>query len=123
MVEQELSVPDTVLPVTTINNESQQNASYLNNWVHQVIPNNNVSVCSSDSFKETFSNTNLDSVSKLSPKVHAYNNEIAKFVQEVNIKYGILLDYTALEISEVLHSAETFQVLARSSVQQEVQPL
>ena len=39
-------------------------------------------------FKETFSNTNLDSVSELSPKVHSYNKEIAKYVQEVNIKYG-----------------------------------
>ena len=35
------------------------------------------------------------------PKVHAYNQEIAKFVQEVNVKYGILLDSTVLEVSEV----------------------
>ena len=132
MVEQELSVPETVLPVTTANNESQLGASYLINHIHQVIPNNNVFMCSSNSFvqenlktllnerlndkiystfKETFSNTNLDSVSILSPKVHTYNKEISKFVQEVSIKYGILLDYTTLEISNVPHWAETFKVL------------
>ena len=143
-VEQKLSIPETILPVTTTNNESQLGALYLNNHVHQVIPDTNVSVCSSDSysqenlkillneklndkiysiFKDTFSNTNLDSVSKLSPKVHMYNKEIAKFMQEVNIKYGILPDYSVLEISEVPHWAETFQVLARLIIQQEIQPM
>ena len=88
MVEQGLSVPETAPLVTTANNESQLGASCLNNYVHQVIPDNNVSVCSSDSLaqenlktllhkrlndtiynicKETFSNTNLDSVRELSP--------------------------------------------------------
>ena len=56
------------------------------------------------------------------PKVHSYNIEIAKCVQEVNIKYGILLDYTVLEISKVPHWAEIFQVLVRLNVQPEVQP-
>ena len=72
-------------------------------------------------FKETFSNTNLDSVSELSPKVHSFNKEITKFVQEVNIKYGIIFDYTVLEISEVPHWAEIFQVLARLNIHQEAQ--
>ena len=31
-------------------------------------------------FKEIFSNSNLDSVSKLLPKVHPYDKEIAKFM-------------------------------------------
>ena len=73
-------------------------------------------------FKETFSNTNLDSVSELSPKFHSYNKEITKFIEEINIKYGIILDYTVLEISEVPQWAETFQVLASLNIQQEVQP-
>ena len=34
MVEQELSVPEAILPVTTSNNESQLGALYLNNHVH-----------------------------------------------------------------------------------------
>ena len=66
-------------------------------------------------FEETFNNTSLDSVSELSPKVQSYNKEIAKFVQEINMKYGIILDYTLLEISEVTHWAETYQVLVRSN--------
>ena len=37
MIEQELSVPETVLPATTANNESQLGALYLNNGIHQVI--------------------------------------------------------------------------------------
>ena len=49
MVEQKLPVPETVLPVHPSTNESLLGASYLNNHVHQVIPNTNVSVCSSDS--------------------------------------------------------------------------
>ena len=55
------------------------------------------------------------------PKVCIYNQEIAKFVQEVNIKYGSLLDYTVLEISEVPHWAMMIQVLAKMSIQQETQ--
>ena len=65
---------------------------------------------------------NLDSVCELSPKVWSHNVEKAQFIQEVNIKYGILLDYTVIEISDVPHWAETVQVLARSNAQQEVQP-
>ena len=89
MVEQELSVPETILSVHPATNESQLGASYLNIHVHQVVQNTNVSMCSSHSymqeslksllneklndtiystFKETFSNANLDSLSELSPK-------------------------------------------------------
>ena len=142
MVEQELSLPETILPVDPATNESQLGASYLNNHTYKVIPNTNVSMCSSDSyaqenlksflneklndkiystFKEMFSNTNSDSVSELYPYLHSYNKEIAKFIQEINIKYGIILDCTVLEISEGLHWAETFQMLARSNIQSEVQ--
>ena len=45
-----------------------------------------------------FSNTNLDSVGEVSAKVRICNNEIAKFIQEINRKYDITLDYTVLEI-------------------------
>ena len=82
-MEDELSVPETILPVLPSTNESQLGASYLYNGIHQAVQNTNVSVHSSDSyaqenpksflnkklndkiyssFKETFSNTNLDSV-------------------------------------------------------------
>ena len=71
--------------------------------------------------KETFSNTNLDSVGEISPKVQICNNEIAKFIQEIKRKHSITLDYTVLEISDVPHWAETFHVLARLNTQPEVQ--
>ena len=61
-------------------------------------------------------------MSKLSPKDHTYNKEISKSVQEVGMKYSILLDYTKLEISEVPHWSETFQDLARSNVQPMQEP-
>ena len=72
-------------------------------------------------FKENVSNINVDSLSVTLPKVHAFIQEIAKFVQEVNIKYCILLNYTVLEVSEVPHWAETFLVLAKTNIQQEAQ--
>ena len=80
----------SVLLVQPSTNESQLGASYLNNWIHQAVQNTSISICSSDlyvhenlkslldeglndkiynKFKETFSNTNLDSVCELSPKV------------------------------------------------------
>ena len=80
--------------------------------------NNNIYI----TFKETFSNSNFDSISEVASKVYSYHNEIAKSMQEINLKYGISLNYTMLEVSEALHWAETFQVLVRSKFQQEVQP-
>ena len=107
-------------------------ALYLNSHIN--IPNSNISVCSSNllvhenlkmllneklndkiytTFIAPFSNINLDSVSKISPKVHAYNNEIAKLVDDINIKYGILLEFTVLKIPEVSHWVEILQVLMK----------
>ena len=56
------------------------------------------------------------------PEVCAYNQEIVKFVQEVNVKYGISLNYTGLEVSEVPHWTKMFKVLVKTNIQQEVQP-
>ena len=68
-------------------------------------------------FKATFRNVNLDSVSKITPKACEYNNETAKFIQNINIKYGILLELTVLEFPELSHWAETFQVLTSLKIQ------
>ena len=67
-------------------------------------------------FKNNFRIITLDSISETLLEVSAYNQEIAKFVQEVNVKYGISLDYTVLEVSEVPHWAKMFQVLAKMTV-------
>ena len=135
-------MPETTQPATTTNNKSQLGAFYLNSHIQQVIPNSNISMHSSDSFaqenlktllneklndkifttfKATFSNINLGSVSEITPKGHEYNNEIAKFIQNIKIKYGILLEFNVLEIPEVSHWAEMFQVRMNSIVQQETQ--
>ena len=37
------------------------------------------------------------------PKVSIYNSMIAKFVDEINSKYGISLTFTTLEPNEIGH--------------------
>ena len=49
-VDQEASMPETAQPATTVNNESQLGASYLNSNIS--IPNSKISVCSSDSLAQ-----------------------------------------------------------------------
>ena len=55
------------------------------------------------------------------PKINEYNREIAKFLAEINAKCGIMLNYTQLEISEIRHWTETFQVVANTGNQPEQQ--
>ena len=43
-------------------------------------------------------------------KVSIYNNIIARFVDEINSKYGMTLTFTTLEPCEVGHWAKTFQM-------------
>ena len=51
--EHELSIPETVLLVQPSTSESQLGASYLNNYVHHIVQNASISVCSSDSYTLT----------------------------------------------------------------------
>ena len=74
-------------------------------------------------FRELFSNINFDSVWEILPKINEYNREIAKFIEDINAKYGIVPNYTKLEISEIKHWAETFQVVANMCSQPEQQLL
>ena len=60
-------------------------------------------------FKELFNNTNIDNMHKILPKISIYHNKIARFIEDINIKYGISLNYTQLEVSEIHHWAETFK--------------
>ena len=130
-------MPVTDLPMQLPIVESQLGALFINNpQVSQ--GNSNISVCSSDSdahenlkshfnerlndkicttFKELFSNTNIGSVHKILPKINIHNNEIARFVEDVNIRYGILLNYTQLKVSKIHHLAETFQITTSTSSQ------
>ena len=102
-----LPVPVTVIPVKPPIAESQLVGPYINN--PQVHDSSNISVCSSDAdtqenlkshfndrlsdkiyttFRELFSNVNIDSVWEILPKINEYNREIATFVEDVNAKYG-----------------------------------
>ena len=44
--------------------------------------------------KELFNITNIDSMHGVLPKISIYNNEIASFIEDANIKYRISLNYT-----------------------------
>ena len=71
-----------------------------------------------------FGNINTDSIKEALPKVSVYNNIIAKYVEEINLKHGIELSFTQLEASEVSTWAETFQVATTSKDKpDEQQPL
>ena len=74
-------------------------------------------------FKELFSKVNVDSIKEVLPQIKVYNNTIASYMEEINLKYGVTLRYTHLEFSEIGHWAETFQVATHSNdPQQPPQP-
>ena len=63
-----------------------------------------------NAFKELFASINVDSLKETLPKVSIYNDTIAKFVGEINSRYGMALTFMHLEPYEVGHWVETFQV-------------
>ena len=63
-----------------------------------------------DTFKELFGNINVDSIKEALPKISVYNDIIARYVEQMNLKYGITLSYTQLEATEIGHWAEMLQV-------------
>ena len=46
--------------------------------------------------------------------MNKYSREIAKFVEDINAKYGYALNCPQLEISEIKHWAKTFQVVVNT---------
>ena len=54
-----------------------------------------------DTFKDLFSNVNVDSIQETYLKIGVYNKIIAQYVEETNIKYGLNLKFTKLEAPEV----------------------
>ena len=139
------AIPDLTLPVslTAVQPpivESHLGGSYINN--PQIHDSSNISACSSDldtqenlkshfndrlsdkiytTLSELFSSVNIDSVMEILPKINEYNREIAMFVEDINATYGVTLNYTQLEISEINHWVETFQVVANTCSQPEQQ--
>ena len=72
-------------------------------------------------FKELFNNVNVDSIKEVLPKISMFNNTIARYVEDINLKYGIALSYTHLEVSAIGHWAKMFQVATHSNDQPEPQ--
>ena len=50
-----------------------------------------------------------------------YNDTIARYIEDINLKYGIALSYMHLEISEIGHWAKMLQVVTCSNDQPEPQ--
>ena len=63
-----------------------------------------------NTFKDLFSNINLDSIQETYPKISVYNKMIAQFVKETNLKHGLDLKFTKLEALKVGLWVKTFQV-------------
>ena len=142
-LEHLMPVPVAEVPVQLPMVNSQLGGSYITNMqVHN--DGSNVSICSLDSeshenlkshfnerlndkvyntFKELFSNVNVDSIKEVLPKIRAYTDTIARYVEDINLKYGVTLSYMHLEVSEIGHWAKTFQVATHSNdPQQPPQP-
>ena len=72
-------------------------------------------------FNGLFGNINVASIEEGLPKISVYNDIIARYVEETNLKYGIMLSYTHLEASEIGHWAKASQVATSSNSQPELQ--
>ena len=121
--------------------DSQLGGSYLMNaQIHN--DGSDISICSLDpetqdnlqpqsserlndkiysAFKELFHHVNLDSIKEVFPETDAYNNTITWYIEVINLKYCVSLSYIHLEVSEVTHWAEMFQVASFSDNLQQPQ--
>ena len=131
-MEQYESMPEQLDPISIVevvrqpSVDNQLGVSYI---MEMQVQNDScqVSVCSLDSevheylknhfnehlndkvytmFNDLFGSINLDSINEVLPKIDIYNNTIARFVKEINSKYGIALTFTHLEASELGHWAD-----------------
>ena len=138
-----MPVPVAEVPMQLQMVDSQLGGSYITNaQVHN--DGSNVSICCLDlkahknlkshfnerlndkvysTFKELFSNINTDSTKEVLCKMRVYNNTIASYIVDINLKYGVSLSYMHIEVSEIGHWAETSQVAIHShNPQQPPQP-
>ena len=136
-----MPVPVIEVPMQLPMMDSQLGGSYITNaQVHNDV--SSISICSLDSeahhnikthfnerlndkiystFKELFDHVNIYSIKEVLPKIDVYNNTIVRYVEDINLKYGVALSYTHLEVSEIGHWAEMFQVATLSNNPQQPQ--
>ena len=88
--------------VTQIENVSCNNSISSSNSITQEYLQNHFNKWLNDkaynTFKELFQGINIDSMREALPKVSIYNSIIAKFIDEINSKYGMALTFTTLEL-------------------------
>ena len=63
-----------------------------------------------DTFKDLFSNVNVNRIQEIYPKISVYIKIIMQYVEETVINYSLNLKFTQLEAPEVGLWAKTFQV-------------
>ena len=61
----------------------------------------------------------MDSIKEALPKISMYNDIIAGYVEEINLKYGITLNFTNLKADEIGHWAKMLQVAKGNDSQPE----
>ena len=71
-----------------------------------------------NTFKDLFSNTNLDNTQEVYPKIRMYKKITVQFVEETNTKYVSDLKFTKLEAPDVGLWVKLFQVLGHGEDQQ-----
>ena len=71
-----------------------------------------------DTFKDLFSNTNVDGIQETYTKISVYNRIIVQYMEETNIKYGFSFKFTKLEAPEIGLWAKTSQVASHNKDQQ-----
>ena len=86
---------------------------------HLTIPfNEKLNVKVFDTFTDLFSNVNVYSIQETYPKFSVYNKVITQYMEETNIKCGLILKFTNLEALEVSLWAKPFQVVGHNEDQQ-----
>ena len=131
--------PVAEVPIQLPMVDNQLGGSYITN-VQAHNDSSNVSICSLDSeadenlkshfnerlnnkvysmFKELFNNINVDSIKDVLHKISVYNHTIARYIEDINLKCGITLNHMHLEVSEIGHWDDTFQVETHSNDQQQ----
>ena len=86
---------------------------------HLINPfNEQVNVQILDTFKDLFSNININSIQETYPNISVYNKIIVQYMEETNIKYGVNFKFTKLEAPELGIWAKTFQVAVHNENQQ-----
>ena len=88
-MESQVTQVENVTCNISISNSDAVTQEYLKNHFNEQLNNKVYSTC-----QELFEGMNIDSMKEALPKVSIYNNIIAKFIGEINSKYGMAVMFT-----------------------------